>query len=60
MSAEARARAAAEGNSRAEDMIPIYRKRTHVDPSGKETETRLRYFIVDGVDALKKFGDDAW
>ncbi|GJJ11873.1 hypothetical protein Clacol_006111 [Clathrus columnatus] len=59
-SSEARARAAAEGNSRAEDMIPIYRKRTHVDPSGKETETRLRYFIVDGVDALKKFGDDAW
>lgn len=59
-SAEARARAVAEGNSRAEDMIPIYRKRTHVDPSGKETETRLRYFIVDGVDALKKFGDDAW
>jgi hypothetical protein len=20
----------------------------------------MRYFVVDGVDALKKFGDDAW
>jgi len=59
-SAEARARAAAEGNSRADDLIPIYRKRTTVDPSGKETETRMRYFVVDGVESLKKFGDDAW
>ncbi|KAF8589689.1 CDC73-domain-containing protein [Ramaria rubella] len=59
-SADARARAAAEGNSRADDLIPVYRRRTQVDPSGKETETRMRYFVVDGVDALKKFGDDAW
>jgi len=59
-SAEARTRAAAEGNSRAEDVIPIYRRKTQVDPSGKETEIRQRYFIVDGVDALKKFGEDPW
>ncbi|KAF8485630.1 RNA polymerase II-associated protein [Gautieria morchelliformis] len=59
-SSEARARAAAEGNSRADDLIPVYRRRTQVDPSGRETETRMRYFVVDGVDALKKFGDDAW
>lgn len=59
-SAQARARAAADGNSRADDLIPIYRRRTQVDPGGKETETRMRYFVVDGVDALKKFGDDAW
>ena len=39
-SQEARARAAAEGNARAEDVIPIYRKRTTIDPSGRETETQ--------------------
>ena len=42
-SQEARARAAAEGNTRPEDMIPIYRKRTTIDPSGRETETQARY-----------------
>ncbi|KAJ7025389.1 RNA polymerase II-associated protein [Mycena alexandri] len=51
---------AAEGNPRPEDMIPIYRKRTSIDPSGKEHETQARYFVVDSVDALGKFGPDAW
>ncbi|OBZ75960.1 Cell division control protein 73 [Grifola frondosa] len=59
-SQEARARAAAEGNTRPEDMIPIYRKRTTIDPSGKETETQSRYFVVDSTEALAKFGSDAW
>lgn len=39
---DARARAAAEGNPRAEDVIPIYRKRTTIDSSGRETETQMR------------------
>ncbi|KAG9001585.1 accessory factor associated with RNA polymerase II [Tulasnella sp. JGI-2019a] len=47
-----------------EDMIPIYRKRTHIAPGGKETETRIKYFAVDGTDALAKFsnhdGSDPW
>ncbi|KZT74079.1 CDC73-domain-containing protein [Daedalea quercina L-15889] len=59
-SQEARARAAAEGNARPEDMIPIYRKRTTIDPSGRETATQARYFVVDGTEALAKFGADAW
>ncbi|KIJ32428.1 hypothetical protein M422DRAFT_70583 [Sphaerobolus stellatus SS14] len=59
-SADARTRAAAEGNSRAEDVIPIYRRKTQVDATGKETESFQRYVIVDGVDALKKFGEDPW
>ncbi|KAG6908036.1 hypothetical protein DXG01_006398 [Tephrocybe rancida] len=59
-SQDARARAASEGNTRPEDMIPIYRKRTNIDSSGKETETQAKYFIVDSVEALSKFGADAW
>jgi hypothetical protein len=59
-SQEARARAAAEGNTRPEDLIAIYRKRTHIDPSGRETETQARYFVVDSVEALGKFGADAY
>jgi parafibromin len=59
-SQDARARATAEGNTRPEDLIPIYRKRTHIDPSGKETETHARYFVVDSIEALAKFGADAW
>lgn len=59
-SQEARTRATAEGNPRPEDLIPIYRKRTHIDSSGKETETSSRYFVVDSVEALSKFGVDAW
>ncbi|KAI0628838.1 RNA polymerase II-associated protein [Trametes polyzona] len=59
-SQEARARAVAEGNARAEDVIPIYRKRTTIDTSGRETETQTRYFVVDSAEALAKFGADAW
>ena len=39
---DARARAAAEGNPRPEDMIPLYRKRTQIDSSGREIETHAR------------------
>ncbi|KAF9481350.1 RNA polymerase II-associated protein [Pholiota conissans] len=59
-SQDARARAAAEGNIRPEDLIPIYRKRTSIDTSGKETVTKTTYFVVDSVEALAKFGTDAW
>lgn len=59
-SQDARARASAEGNPRPEDLIPIYRKRTHIDSSGKETESSARYFVVDNVETLSKFGVDAW
>ncbi|KAG6908035.1 hypothetical protein DXG01_006397 [Tephrocybe rancida] len=52
-SQDARALAASEGNTRPEDIIPIYRERTHIDSSGKETETQAKYFrIVDSVEAL--------
>jgi len=33
---------------------------TAIDSSGKETVTRLTYFVVDSVEALSKFGTDAW
>ena len=39
---DARAHAASEGNPRAEDVVPIYRKRTTIDSSGRETETQMR------------------
>ncbi len=45
-SQDARSRAAAEGNLRPEDMIPIYRKRTAIDSSGRETESQIRYVAV--------------
>ncbi|KAG8933745.1 accessory factor associated with RNA polymerase II [Tulasnella sp. 419] len=47
-------------NGKTEDMIPIYRKRTHIGPGGKEIETRIKYFAVDSIDALAKFGQDPW
>ncbi|KAA1475843.1 RNA polymerase II-associated protein [Dentipellis sp. KUC8613] len=59
-SADARARAASEGNPRAEDMIPIYRHRTTIDSAGREITTSQRYVVVDSVEALNKFGPDAW
>jgi parafibromin len=59
-SQDARSRAAAEGNTRPEDMIPVYRKRTTIDPSGRETEQKQTYYVVDSVEALSKFGPDAW
>jgi parafibromin len=59
-SSDARARATAEGNTRPEDVIPIYRTRTTVDSSGREISSQQRYMIVDSVEALNKFGADAW
>ncbi|KAF7972268.1 hypothetical protein HWV62_18596 [Athelia sp. TMB] len=59
-SQDARARAAAEGNPRPEDLIAIYRTLTTISPSGRETSTQARYFVVDSVEALGKFGADAW
>ncbi|KXN91931.1 Cell division control protein 73 [Leucoagaricus sp. SymC.cos] len=60
-SQDARARATAEGNVRPDDLIAIYRRRTNIDSSGKETETQAKYFVVDSVEALtSKFGADAW
>lgn len=59
-SQEARARAISEGNVKPDDMIPVYRKRTHIDSSGREMESQVRYVIVDSVEALSKFGVDPW
>jgi len=59
-SQEARARAVSEGNVKPDDMIPIYRKRTHIDSSGREMESQVRYVVVDSVEALSKFGVDPW
>lgn len=57
----AREKAAAEGNTRPEDLIAIYRKRTTVDSSGREAQTHARYFVVDSAEALAaKFGAEAW
>ena len=44
--ADARARAASEGNVRPEDMIPIDRRRTNIDSSGREMESRSRCVFV--------------
>jgi len=41
----ARARAAAEGNSRPDDLIPIYRKLTTIDSSGRESSTQAKCAI---------------
>ncbi|KAK4684011.1 parafibromin, partial [Tremellales sp. Uapishka_1] len=51
----ARANEAAVGNTRAEDMIPVLRKR-----SGQNGDITSKYYVVDGVEALQKFGQDAW
>ena len=59
-SQEARAQAISDGNVKPDDMIPIYRKRTHIDSSGREIDTRVRYVVVDSVEALSKFGVDPW
>ncbi|THV07383.1 CDC73-domain-containing protein [Dendrothele bispora CBS 962.96] len=59
-SQSAKARAAAEGNTRPDDLIPLYRRLTAIDSSGKETIGQTKYFIVDSVEALSKFGADAW
>ncbi|KAI0261798.1 RNA polymerase II accessory factor [Gloeopeniophorella convolvens] len=59
-SAEARARASAEGTTKAEDLIPIYRERTTIEPGGQARASAQRYYVVDSVEALNKFGADAW
>ena len=59
-SQEARARAISEGNVKPDDVIPIYRKRTHIESSGREMESHVRYVVVDSVEALSKFGVDPW
>ncbi|KAI9446951.1 RNA polymerase II accessory factor [Russula earlei] len=59
-SAEARARAAAEGNTRAEDLIPIDRERTMIESGGQARASAQRYYVLDSVEALNKFGADAW
>ena len=57
-SQDARARAASEGNARPEDMIPIYRKRTTIDSSGRETEMQTRSVMTahHGESSLTEFG----
>ncbi len=42
----ARERAKAEGNTKPDDLIPIYRKLTQIDPSGRETSTHARYVRI--------------
>lgn len=59
-SAAARARATSEGNPRPEDLIPVYRKRTNIDTSGRETTISQTYYIIDNAEVLGKFGADAW
>ncbi|KIY44068.1 CDC73-domain-containing protein [Fistulina hepatica ATCC 64428] len=57
-SQEAKQRSVAEGNSgRPEDVIAIYRK---LDDVGGSRSISRKYFVVDSVDALSKFGADAW
>ncbi|CAG7846080.1 SubName: Full=Related to RNA polymerase II-associated protein-Laccaria bicolor {ECO:0000313/EMBL:CCA66853.1} [Serendipita indica DSM 11827] len=58
-STTAKARAAEENTVR-EDVVVFYRKRTFIEPGGRETETQVKYFVVDGIEALNKFGADPW
>ena len=51
----ARQHEALQGNTRAEDVVVVLRKRP-----GPQGEITSKYYIVDGVDALQKFGQDAW
>ena len=53
-SAVVKERAAAEGNARVEDVVVVYRNK------GGEGERKLQYFVVDGIEALNKFGADPW
>jgi len=56
-SAVAKERAALEGNARAEDVVVVYRNK---GGEGNEGERKLQYFVVDGIEALNKFGADPW
>ncbi|ORX33232.1 RNA pol II accessory factor, Cdc73 family-domain-containing protein [Kockovaella imperatae] len=51
----ARQREMSQGNVKSEDMIPIMRKK-----SGPAGDITSKYYVVDGVEALQKFGQDAW
>lgn len=51
----ARANEAQLGNTRPEDMVPILRKRS--SPTGDIT---TKYYVVDSVEALQKFGQEPW
>nr|ODN91090.1 parafibromin [Cryptococcus depauperatus CBS 7841] len=55
LSDTARQTEASQGNVKAEDMIPIIRKRT-----GPQGDVNSKYYVVDSADALQKFGQDAW
>ncbi|KAF8344129.1 RNA pol II accessory factor, Cdc73 family-domain-containing protein [Cantharellus anzutake] len=59
---DAKRRMAAEGNSRLDDVLPIYRKKNLIVAGRPEggVEKPIKYFVVDGVEALGKFGTDAW
>lgn len=60
----------AEGNHKLDDVLPIYRRKTAalsgagVTKDGAaatgQTDKPVKYFVVDGVEALGKFGTDAW
>ena len=65
----ARANEAAQGNIKPDDVVPIMRKRT--GPNGMSAirdfvvsslvgDVMTKYYVVDGVDSLQKFGQDAW
>ena len=65
--AEARTRATAEGNPKPDDVLPIYRdvSAASANPAAGERSHGhghggTRYLVVDGVEALAKFGADAW
>ena len=54
----------AEGNLKLDDVLPIYRKKKVIvagaGRDGSAQEKPIKYFVVDGVEALGKFGTDAW
>ncbi|KZO92356.1 RNA polymerase II accessory factor, partial [Calocera viscosa TUFC12733] len=58
----ARDQALEQGIQKAEDVIPVYRKRVVTLPSGEVQERLGKYYVVDGVEALGKFGfgGDPW
>ena len=43
-----------------EELVAIYRKRQFIGAGGKQEETKMKYFAVDTLDALGKFGQDPW
>ncbi len=53
---------AAEGNNKLDDVLPIYRKKNLIVAGRPEggVEKPIKYFVLDSVEALGKFGTDAW